>query len=221
MNCNKKNDDGRLWLLLIVAVLVMSVLMSLCGCKSVREAQEYKELFRMENEQVTMMRDSIDHLHKRINVLTHKLEISDSVRTVSKDSTDTKEKIEVYIRDSSSTKQVGDTVFVDRWHWDTRNYQLLQTQFRLDSISQNRRIAELQDYVSILQDSITVINEKLKHQTVKQTTDTNSETEVVIEKPIPWWVRALACIGGLCLVAFGIMAIMMYRARKGVGGNDW
>ena len=184
MNCNKKNDDGRFWLLLIVAVLVMSVLMSLCGCKSVREVHEYRELFRRENEQVTMMRDSIGRLHQRIDRMTHSLEAQDSVRTVSKDSTDTKEKVEVYVRDSVSTRQNGDTVFVDRWHWDNRSYQLLQTKFRLDSISQNCKIAELHDYVIVLLDSITHLRNN--EQKFMQSAEKSIENEVVIEKSTPW-----------------------------------
>ena len=219
MNCNKKNDDGRFWLLLIVAVLVMSVLMSLCGCKSVREVHEYRELFRRENEQVTMMRDSIGRLHQRIDRLTYKLEQSDSVRTVSKDSTDTKEKVEVYVRDSVSTRQNGDTVFVDRWHWDNRNYQLLQTKFRLDSISQNCKIAELQNRIIELNDSMTAVKDAYERQAVKQTDSTSAKT--VIEKSTPWWVTLLAWIGGVCIVIAVIFVTAMVHARREGNGNDW
>lgn len=219
MNCNKKNDDGRFWLLLIVAVLVMSVLMSLCGCKSVREVHEYRELFRRENEQVTMMRDSIGRLHQRIDRMTHSLEAQDSVRTVSKDSTDTKEKVEVYVRDSVSTRQNGDTVFVDRWHWDNRSYQLLQTKFRLDSISQNCKIAELHDYVIVLLDSITHLRNN--EQKFMQSAEKSIENEVVIEKSTPWWVTLLAWIGGVCIVIAVIFVTAMVHARREGKGNDW
>lgn len=218
MNCNKKNDNGRFWLLLIMAVLVMTVVMSLCGCKSVREAQEYRELFRRENEQVTMMRDSIGRLHQRIDRLTYKLEQSDSVRTVSKDSTDTKEKVEVYVRDSVSTRQNGDTVFVDRWHWDNRNYQLLQTKFRLDSISQNCKIAELHDYVIVLLDSITHLRNN--EQKLMQSAEKSIENEVVIEKSTPWWVTLLAWIGGVCIVIAVIFVTAMVHARREGGSDD-
>lgn len=218
MNCNKKNADGRFWLLLIMAVLVMTVVMSLCGCKSVREAHEYRELFRRENEQVTMMRDSIGRLHQRIDRLTYKLEQSDSVRTVSKDSTDTKEKVEVYVRDSVSTRQNGDTVFVDRWHWDNRNYQLLQTKFRLDSISQNCKIAELHDYVIVLLDSITHLRNN--EQKLMQSAEKSIENERVIEKSTPWWVTLLAWIGGVCIVVAVIFVTAMVHARREGNGND-
>ena len=219
MDGNEKNkSDGKAWVILILTVLVLLALLSLCGCKSTREVQDYRELYRMENEQVTMMRDSVKQLHQRIDMLKQSLEKSDSLRMVSRDSTDTREKVEVYVRDSVSTMQRGDTIYIDRWHWDNRNYQLLQTKVRLDSVQHNLAITELQNYVSILQDSIAQLHRD--QLTSKESKEQTTKETIVIEKQTAWWVKALAWIGGMCIATFAAVAIMMVRVRKEEGSDD-
>ena len=93
-------------------------------------------------------------------------------------------------RDSIYHYIKGDTVLIEKWHW----LQGSTNAVRVDTL--------------IKRDSIEVPVE-----VVREKTRTVTKIEEV-EKPLKWWQRLLMGIGGLALIAVGIMTAYKIGKRK-------
>lgn len=197
---------------IVLFLILLGMAVSLAGCKTVR--RDYRELYESETRRTDVLIDSMYRMSQKIDLLSRSITISDSVRHASERTDSLSEKVFVYQKDSTATRVNGDTVYVDRWHWDYRAIDRMRVQMERDSVEHNRAITELQNRVIMLQDSI----RQLKEHNSSTSEREKQETSETREKEQPWWKQRIAELGGLIGVAFIIGAIItLARRKKGDG----
>ena len=98
----------------------------------------------------------------------------------------------VIYRDSVYHYIKGDTTIIERWHYVTNNHHY----------TGNNNSVRVDTLIKVDSVQVPVVTEKVITKTQE------------VEKPLKWWQKGLMTLGGLFLIALGLMVAFKFGKRK-------